>query len=207
MKDGLSISNKIEIVRDVKKKSFGFSAFTIVAVIVLLLGAVQPTLLTISKIATEIDEKKATNTLLDSKIDALSNLGKEYNTGVKDSIKDISLIFPSRGDFSLLMINIDEICKRNGFILSSINFDKPDSDLVQATNASYSVLQPWKVTANVKGNKSNYVKLMTELEKLPNYPTISNTGYANQVDNTGLTNFSIDMLIYRVEKADFFANN
>lgn len=206
MRESLSISKKIEVVRDVKKRSFGYSAVTIIVVAILLIGAVQPTLSTITKIVREIEEKELINTQLNTKIDALSNLGKEYNNGVKDQMKDISLIFPSRGDFSLLMTNVDEICKRNGFILNSINFDKPDSELIQNLKGGYNVLSPWKISLNVRGNKDTIVKLMTDFESLPNYPTITQLGFSNTVDASGLTSFAVEMLIFKVERSDFYAS-
>ena len=79
-----------------KKKSYMFLAFTILASIVLILFAIRPTILTITKISGEIKEKEKINKQLENKINALTALDREYEEQ-KEAFRSLELIFPVSG--------------------------------------------------------------------------------------------------------------
>lgn len=181
-----------------KNKVYAFSIFTLAVILILLLGAIQPTLVTISNINKEIKEKERIDGQLEEKITTLTGLGLQY-ADIKDAAENLPLIFPVEGNFSLLMSNLEQISLENGFALSSINFSKGDELRV----LSLGVLEPWSVTLNVSGQKGNLIELLEAYEKMPMYPVVSQVSYTNKV-NDGRTAFSIKLTVFQIEENQFF---
>lgn len=185
-----------------KKKGYFFAGATVLISILLVVFAIRPTLLTIAKINTEIKEKTRLNTLLDAKIDTLSKLDQQY-TDLGADLSNLQLIFPDNGDFSLLMANVTGVLSKDGFQLSGINFDKySDKNFTLSTK----LLIPWSVRLNVKGKPANLINLLKDLEALPMYPVIESFSYSSQTDENGLTNYSINLRIYKIDNNNFYSN-
>jgi len=183
-----------------KKRGYVFAAVTVVVSILLIVFAVRPTIIKITQINATIKEANRLNTALDAKITTLSNLDKQFEE-VGTELQDLRLIYPANGDFSLFLANITPILSRNGFYLSGISFDKySDKNITFAAK----VLVPWSVKISAKGKTSNAVNLLKELEALPMYPVIESFSYTDQKDESGLTSFSINLRIYKIDNANFY---
>ena len=199
----LSRGELVQIVKDAKNKTIGYGLFTLAAIIVLLAGAVIPTVATITKIISEVEQKKVINEQLETKILALTALKKQYNSEVRDTLEDISLVYPNRGDFSLLVVNIDEISKRNGFTVDSIGFSEPSSSSSD-TEVAYSLLIPWNVSLSVKGEKADIISLLSDLESMPTFSNIRGFTYnPTELAEEG-TSFNIILEIYKVNDPNFY---
>lgn len=183
-----------------KKKSYIFASVTFAISIILVILAIRPTILTITRINSEISRKKIVDTQLDNKIQALSSLDAQY-LGIEDNIEDLQLIYPADGNFSLFLSNIEAIVSRNGFDLKGINFDDYSGESFD-TNSK--VLIPWSVRLTVKGRKINFVNLLKDFESLPMYPVVESVSYNSQSDEEGLTSFSITLRIYHIENNNFY---
>jgi Tfp pilus assembly protein PilO len=198
----LNTEEYIKLVRESpeKKRGYIFAGATIVVSILLIIFAVKPTLSTITQINSSIKEKNRLNIALDSKISTLSALDKQFEE-VGTDLKNLKLIYPAEGNFSLLLANIHPILSRNGFYLNGINFDKYGDKNVSFTAK---VLVPWTVKISTKGKITNVINLLKELEALPMYPVVESFAYTDQKDENGLTNFSINMRIYKIDNANFY---
>ncbi len=183
-----------------KKRSYMFFAFSLFVMIVLIIFAIRPTILTITRINKEIKEKTAVNRLLDSKITTLSELDKQYAES-KKQLSNLELIFPADGNFSLFMSNIDAIVARNGFALMSINFDRYKGD---SFGLGTKIFVPTSVRLSIRGGDSNLVNLLKDLEDLPMYPVVEGISYSTQKDKDGLSSFSINLRIYNIENDKFY---
>lgn len=183
-----------------KKRGYIFAGATVVVSILLIIFAVRPTILTITQINASIKEKNRLSTALDAKISTLSALDKQFED-VGNDLNDLKLIYPSDGNFSLLLANINPILSRNGFFLNGINFDKYSDKNVSFTPK---VLVPWTVKISTKGKASNAINLLKDLEALPMFPVIESFSYTDQKDENGLTNFSINMRIYKIDNSNFY---
>ena len=146
-----------------KKKSYIFFGFSVVVMIILIIFAIRPTILTITRINKEIKEKEVMNNLLDTKINTLSALDKEYADS-KKKMNNLELIYPADGNFSLFMSNIDAITARNGFALMSISFDNYKGENF---SIGTKVLVPKTVRLNIRGRSNNLINLLKDLEALP----------------------------------------
>lgn len=182
----------------VQSKTYTFAIFTILVVIVLIAGAIRPTIVKISQINNDIKVKRDIDKQLGSKLDALASLTNDYATK-KDELDALPLLFPSQGNFSLVMSNIEEISKKNGFNVLNINFGSTEK-----INLGTKVLKPWAVKVTVTGSKANFVKYLAELEAMPMYPRINKVSFTQSADNNGAIQYSVELLLYRLEDPKFY---
>ena len=197
-------NNKIDLLRVVreaseKRLSYIFAGVTIVASIVLIVGAIRPTVVTITRINSEIDQKERTEEALSNKITALTELDTQY-IGLKKSFEDISLVFPTESNFSLFMANIDAVSSKNGFTLKGLSF----SEYKEESPVSTITLKPWSVRLSVQGKKANLVNFLKDLESLPMYPVIESVSFSDDADTEEETVYSINMRIYHVSNNNFY---
>lgn len=183
-----------------KKKGYVFAGVTVVVAILLIVFAVRPTILKITGINSSIKEKTRLSTALDAKISTLNTLDKQYQD-IGTDLDDLKLIYPADGNFSLLLANINPILSRNGFFLNGINFDKySEKNITFAPK----VLVPWSVKISARGKTANVINLLKDLEALPMFPVVESFSYTDQKDESGLTNFSVSMRIYKIDNANFY---
>jgi Tfp pilus assembly protein PilO len=183
-----------------KKRSYIFFGLSIFVMIILIVFAIRPTILTITRINKEIKEKTTVDSLLEKKIETLSELDKQYATSKKE-FDNLELIFPADGNFSLFMSNIDAIAARNGFALMSVNFDNYKGDTF---NIGTKVLVPKAVRLSIRGKDSNLINLLKDLEALPMYPVVESVSFSTQKDKDGLSSFSLNLRIYSIENYKFY---
>lgn len=172
-----------------------FIGLTYVAAVLLLVFAIIPTVSAILKINQEIGDKERIQNALEQKLVALSSLDEQYNER-ESEFKDLSLLFPSTGNFSLFLSNIDAVVARNNFILNSISFSEYDRDTYSINTLS---LKPWSVRMTVSGKKVYLITLLRDLEAMPMYPVIEAISYGEEVDDDGNTRYSLTLRIYHIQ--------
>jgi len=202
-RQNINTTEYIKIIKESpeKKKSYIFVAVTVAVSIVLVIFAIRPTILTITRINKEITEKQRIDEALTKKIETLTELDKQY-TQVKGSFSDLALIYPVNANFSLLLANIESVVSRNGYALGSVGFDKYDKNDNYKINTKY--LAPWSLRVTVKGRVNNIINLLKDFESMPMYPVVESLSYSSQVDKNGLTSFGITMRIYHIENSNFY---
>ncbi len=198
MAESKALRNIFVILEGNKNKTYTFAIITIVVVLILLLGAIRPTVLTINRINKEVSDKKVLNQQLDDKLNALQKLENEYEY-LREDIDYLPLLFPTQGNFSLFMSNIDAIAKESGFDLLTIGFSPEDE-----YKAGTSVLVPWAVKINISGPRSNLISFMEKVESMPMAPVITEVSFARSKNNAQSGNVSLSIVIYRVEDLKFY---
>lgn len=198
-------SNTVEYLKGIKEspekmRSYLFFIFSVIVTIVLIVFAVRPTIVTITRINSEIRQKTRTNELLANKISALSDLDKEY-TPNKEHFDNLELIFPADDNFSLFLANIEAVVTRNGFSLNSLSFSRyRGTDY----NLNTRVLVPYTVSFSVSGRQRNIITLMRDLESLPMYPVIESISFSPPEEGQDTGSFSIHLRVYRIENDQFY---
>ena len=183
-----------------KRKSYIFLAFTILVSLLLIVFAIRPTVLTITRINTEIKEKERINNQLENKINTLTALDREYEEH-KGDFGGLELIFPIRGAFSLFSSNIEAIVTRNGFSLVSVNFaDYSGKEYTQSTR----FLVPTTIRLSVRGRRGNIVNLLRDLEDLPMYVVAESVSYSQREDEDSFGSFSISLRAFTIERDKFY---
>lgn len=183
-----------------KNQGYIFTAITVVVAVILIVFAIRPTITTIIRINNEISEKKELNTSLDNKINALSQLDKQYTTS-KDDFNNLKLLYPADNDFSLVLANIQPILARDSFSLSGISFDEYQNEDFTVTTK---VLEPYSLKLSVVGSTANIVNLLKDLESLPMSPVIESLSYSDQKDSNGSTIFSVELRVYKIDNVNFY---
>lgn len=182
----------------IQNKTYSFAIFTIIVVAILVAGAIRPTVQKILQINKEIAQKRIVNEQLANKTNALATLTNQYQSRVAD-FNTLAMLYPSQGNYSLLMSNIEEISQSNGYTLTGINFGSTEK-----INLGTNVLKPWSIRLSIKGSKANFVKYLQQLEEMPNFPRIMRVSFSNTTDKKGLTAYSVELLIYRIEQPNFY---
>jgi Tfp pilus assembly protein PilO len=191
----------LKIVRETseKKISYIFAGVTIFVSILLIIGAIKPTITTMTRIRAEISKKEDTEAALAEKISALSELDSQY-IGLKNDFNNISLVFPTDGDFSLFMANIDAVSSRNSYILESLSF----SEYKEENPLNTIVIEPWSVKLTVAGNRANLINFLKDLESLPMYPVIESITFTEDSDTEEASRFTVNLRIYQIPVNNFY---
>lgn len=195
-----NLMERVNIVSDRKKQVYSFSLLTIVIVVALGVGAVKPSIETIMRLNGEIKEKKVTLETLDTKINTLNSLSLQYSD-FEETAQDLKLVFPTNGDFSLFLANIENICRTYGFQLNTIGFGR---SRFKAEVLNLQNLKPVDVTLTVLGDKNDMIQLLQAFEEMPMYPIVRSVNFSNETSNEGLTNISISLVIYEIENETFY---
>ena len=201
-REKISLIDKVELIKDRKKQAYGFSVFTVLVLIILIVGAIRPSVLTIVRINSEIKEKQQTLATLNNKINALNSLAQQYNE-FKDTADDLALVYPANGDFSLFLANIENISETYGFELRSIGFGNER----RREDTQYETLEPISVTLSVAGQKSNLIPFLQRIEEMPMYPVVNSISYSVDEDDDGNTSYSLSIHIYEVGEDNFYEDN
>lgn len=206
-KDTKNLEN-VKFIQNKQKKVYGFGAFTVFVLIVLVVGAIRPSISTIIRLNKEIEVKGVTVDTLNNKIKTIGSLASQYS-GFEDTAVQLSLIYPNTGDFSLFLANIESICARNDMELKGILFDEMDPG---DKDIPLTILTPASVNISVVGPEDNLVALLQDLEGLPMFPEIQRVSYGTKpitkadddesdIEKLG---FSINMKLYKIDDLLFF---
>ncbi|KUK77642.1 MAG: transmembrane(s)protein [candidate division WS6 bacterium 34_10] len=190
----------MEVLRNPPSKQvmYYLALFTFLAAILLIVFAVRPTILTITGIRKEIKEKESINNALEKKIEALANLDSQYSEN-KETLDSLQLLFPTSGNFSLFLSNIDAVISRNGFVLKNVGFSEYKEDI----SISTTVVSPWGVSLSVIGPENNLDNLFNDLEAMPMYPVIESFSYGENEEET-MNSYNLSIRIYHIENNKFY---
>lgn len=192
---------KVNMINDRKKQVFGFGLFTAFIIIILLAGAIGPSINTIVSILAKISEKQVLQEQLDQKITTLGSLNTQYEN-LGEQIRDLELVFPNNEDYSLFMSNIEVISRNHNFTISNISFE--EIDLVPEETSVTTVLNFKKANITIAGKEDDLIPLLREIEEMPMYPIIRSVSYSANEDIDGNTSFSIEVVIYKIEETNFY---
>lgn len=178
-----------------QKKAYTFLGFTLILVLVLLFGAIRPTVVTITKLRSEIKQRENINMQLQDKLNVLQNLQKDYNR-LKDDIDKLNYYFPEDSDYSLLMANIEQIVKSYGFELERIQIES--SEEFEDTPDNYDEMNLVEGRLAVVGKQEDLADMLEHLEGLPVFMEIGRISFApEESDGIEQLNISISFTTYK----------
>ena len=192
----------IMIINQKKRELAIFISITLVVLIILIAFPIRLMALSVIKINNEIEGKRRIKEQLDTKISNLTQLNTEYQT-IRGELKDFTLIFPPQGDYSLLVANLEEICKMNSVHLSSVNVSMQRLLSGEEENP-FEVLNMWEVNMGIMGKRSSLFDLLEDFESMPMYPTVRSVSYKDELTEDGLFRFNIVLRVYGVTKPGLY---
>lgn len=186
--------DSIQIINKKKKEVAIFIIITLIVLIVLITFPVRMMTVKVMQINNEIEGKRRIKEQLDEKIENLTQLNTEYQE-LREDLKDLPLIFPNQGDYSLFTTNLDEIAKANNFRLASVNFSE---ERTRRQDVPFETLNFWDANISVAGRRTDLIHLLEDIEKMPMLPTVNRVSFRNETDDDDLLNFTITVRIYGV---------
>lgn len=181
-----------------RQKTYSFLGATLIMVLVLLLGAVRPTLATISKLKGEIKERESVDERMQDKLDVLGFAQDDYDRK-KEDLEFIEVFYPKDADYSLLMANFERIAKSYGYDLLSVRIEAVRTDGSEADESSeYAGMETVESRIHVIGDLSELVNLLEHLEGLPSVPDVNRVTFS-PVEEDGVTQIdvTISMTMYK----------
>ncbi len=176
------------------RKTFTFLGVTLILLIILLMGAIKPTLTTISELRAEIRVRTDVNEKLQEKINNIGILQKIYEER-KDDTSVIEIFFPSDMDYSLLLASLEQISANYGYELKSVNIVKAK----KGETDEYKGMERVNLRINVEGRESNVSKFMKHLEGLPVIPNVRSMSITPDDNNEieSWVRMTVDMYMYK----------
>ncbi len=197
------VSHDAIIVINQKKREISiFIAITLVVLVVAIVLPIRLMTLSVVRINNEIEAKREIKERLDTKINNFTQLNTQYQE-MREEILDLPLIFPSNGDYSLLVANFDEICKANNFRLESVNVGSRKG-ASRADEPLFEALNTWNASITVIGRRADLIVLLESIEAMPMYPTVTAVGYKNDLNENGLLTFTLSVKMYGVNKSSMY---
>jgi Tfp pilus assembly protein PilO len=179
-----------------------FIIITLVVFVLLVAFPIRMMIVSVVRINNEINQKRRIDNQLQQKIENMTALNTEYQE-IKSEMKDLTLILPNNGDYSLFVANIEEIAKGNNFRLDSVGI-ATDITRRRIVSEDFEILVPITAMVHVSGRRIDLIKFFEDIENLPMYPTISSVSYKNEPNEEGLFLFSISVQIYGVNNQSIY---
>lgn len=180
--------------RSPMRKTFSMLGFTLVILIFFIMGAIRPTLKTISKLRAEIKEREVANQQLQAKIDTINELQSKYEE-METDLEVVELYFPPDMDYSLVMASLEKVTERYGFTMKNLSIRNDERAKSKYKNMGYV-----NFSMNVSGRLSNLVKLLKHLEGMPVVPNMLSVSYSPLDQNEDEEiDVAINMSMYRTE--------
>ena len=192
----------ITIISKKKKEATLFIVITLVVLIVLIAFPIRLMAISVININKEVEGKRRIRENLDTKITNLTQLNTQYQE-IRENLVDFPLVFPSQGDYSLFVANLEEVCKANYFRLESVSVSAQKGSS-ETEVKKFEVLNVWEARISVVGRRSDIVDLLEKIEAMPMYPSVINFSYINEIDDDGFLKFSILLKLYGVNKQGIY---
>ncbi len=182
--------------RTPKQKTYTFLGITLVVILIFLVGAILPTLSTISEIRGEISERETVDAQLQEKINAMQALQTAHLEKQED-LELVDVFFPEDSDYSLLMANLERISQKYGYDLNSVQISGQEEGK-QKEESEYRGMEVVEVQISVTGSKTGMSNLLSHLENLPVVPQITRVSFMPDEDENSDIHLVVNMTIHRM---------
>lgn len=166
---------------------------TLIVVIVLAFFAIRPTLLTMSQLLKDIDDRKKTGESLGKKIATLSTLSTEYPT-VRREVSLLDVAIPNTPNFDGFMRRLEKIAANNNLIIESIQATQLPKETATNTGANASAMTvasqitSFSISINFKGEYAKVRNTLNDLMTMDRYATLNSLTFNAKRDELEKTN-------------------
>lgn len=182
-----------------QQKAFSVGIFTVILLAFLTWFSVRPTILAINKAIRTYQERQKVLTYLKQRNANLATLINNKRA-LNSQAKGLDITFPYDDNFSLLVVNLTEGIKANGFRLENISFSEEslafleDNELYQ-----YKDLEPVVFKISMVGRPDKLKDLLEYFKKLPfGVKPISTTYALSKASTTGEVNISLRLVVFKL---------
>lgn len=168
--------NLAGVLQSERGQMYAATFFNLILAIFLIVAVIRPTFTTIVRVRSEIREKENIESQLVNKIETINRLSKQY-TSLNQEITTFNLIYANNNDYSLLLMNANQLGARNGLTLQSASFrGERDDELFTSLN----VLEKVTASLSYQGDINQLPGLLEDLEEMPMYPVVEEITYNNE---------------------------
>lgn len=187
-----------EILRTSQQKAISTGLLTLTLVVALLWGSFRPTVITIIETQRKYSEKQATLVKLQQQNTNLTALLKERSEQ-KDKLAALDYYFPSDGDFSLFVTNLNQIALKYKLSLESVSFSANYARQVEKISAlQFAEMTPMTFQISVVGDIAQLSPYLSYLESTPFLPKVLSIGYSPIKESQSKTPMSATLLLYKM---------
>jgi Tfp pilus assembly protein PilO len=180
-----------------QKKTYTFLGATLILILVLLFGAIRPTLVTITKLRNEIKQREDINERLQSKINVIGDLQDDYSR-LEEDLDMLEYYFPQNSDYSLFLANIEQIVKSFGYELERVSIQSHQGEDSADAEIVYQGMNKVNAAISVKGSEKDLPNLIENLEGLPFIPQITRISYSPATEgDSGQVEVRISFELYQ----------
>ncbi|MEK7458346.1 MAG: type 4a pilus biogenesis protein PilO [Patescibacteria group bacterium] len=161
---------------------------TLIVVIVLAFFAIRPTLLTMSQLLKDIDDRKKTGDSLSKKIATLSTLSAEYPT-MRREVSLLDIAIPNTPNFDGFMRRLEKIAANNNLIIESIQATQLPKETATNIGADTAFqITSFSISINFKGEYAKVRNTLNELMTMDRYATLNSLTFNAKRDELEKTN-------------------
>ncbi|MBN1618113.1 type 4a pilus biogenesis protein PilO [Candidatus Dojkabacteria bacterium] len=182
-----------------QRRTYSFLGFTLVLVLIFLIGAIRPTVATISSLYSEIKEREQVDAALQAKLNSIQSLQTDYLES-QDELSFLDVFFPENGDYSLFLASVEKVGNTYGFKSKNIAIES-GSDTFSNTSL-YSDMETVSVSISATGPFSNITEYVAHLENLPTIPDITSVSFIPGREDPTSVEIIITMRMYKQASSD-----
>ncbi len=168
---------------------------TLIGVTLLAAFAIRPTLLTMSQLLKDIEDRRKTSDILTKKIAALSTLSSEYPV-LKNNIALLHAAIPNSPDFDGFMRRLEKIASNHGLIISSLQVTQLPKETASSNQTPE--LTQFTVSVNFKGEYQKVRAVLGDLLTMDRYVTVETAILNAKRDELEKTNTLLSTINLRV---------
>lgn len=190
--------NISSIIQTSQQKAISTGLLTFTLIVVLLWGSLRPTVSTILTTTRKLSEREAALSNLQQHNANLTKL-KTAQLELADDLTNLNYYFPYDGDFSLFVVNLNEIATDHDLTLQSVSFSEKYASKIEEVNSlKFDEMRPITFNVALEGDPNDVAKFLSYMENTPFLPKILGVGYSPGVVLKSNTVITVSMLLYQM---------
>jgi len=187
-----------DILKTNQQKAVSTGFLTFVLLVILLIGSFRPTVKTISEARRKVDNRERALRKLTEHNAALTSL-KEQQLKLDTELSALNYYFPSDGDFSLFITNLNEMALENNLILEAISFSNSYNDRIEnIASLQYEEMTPVTFQIALRGAPEDLSTFLAFAENTPFLPKVLSISYSPNRVLSQETSLSVTLLVYKM---------
>lgn len=190
-----------------KRATYTNLGISLVLIIVFILFALRPTIVTIGNIKSKIEQYQTVNRNAESKIKAAKNLQSQINTssdevsgGLKDEIDYVNKVFQESLSLKSIYTNLIKRAEIHNVVVRNITPNYPNGEISSVTNFDVSEFSPSQAsyTLNFTIEAKDFISIenyIKSLEGYQNFPLLSRIHSINITDEFESAKISEDTTV------------
>jgi len=185
------------ILRTSQQKAISTGLLTLILIAVLVIGSLRPTIITILETNQKYEEKQQLLTTLKHQNQRITQLVSQKQDA-KNTLDAINHYFPYDGNYSLFIVNLNQIAKSYQLDMPNVSFSESINNQIKENSLfSYKGMTPTTFQVTLTGSKSNLVSFLSYLENSPFFPKIVGIQHSGLLSSSGT--ISLTFVVYKLE--------